>query len=70
VTIATVGGAGADSGESFCAWERAFASPFIIFAQLGLVFFHLGFEIAESFLTAGTDGDRCAGGVQRSGWQR
>jgi len=42
----------------------------IIFAQLGLVFFHLGFEIAESFLAAGTDGGRCAGGVQRSGWQR
>jgi hypothetical protein len=62
--------AGADSGESFGAGERALAFPFVVFAQFGLVLFHLGFEFAEGFLATGPHGGPGAGGVQRSGWQR
>jgi hypothetical protein len=58
------------SGESLGAGERAFAFPLVVFAQLGLVFFDLGFEFAEGFLATGSHGGPGAGGVQRSGWQR
>jgi hypothetical protein len=64
------GGAGAESGKSFGGGKRAFAAPFVVFAQLGLVFLNLGFQFAEGFLTAGSQGGSCAGGVQRSGGQR
>jgi len=47
---------GAGSGQSFHAGERPLAAPLIIFAQLGLVFFYLGFQIAERFLAAGSHG--------------
>ncbi len=65
-----VSGGGAVSEESFGARERAFAPPLVIFAQLGLVFFHLGLEFAEGFLATGPHGCAAAGGMQRSGWQR
>jgi hypothetical protein len=58
------------SGESLGARERALAFPLVVFAQLGLVFFHLGFEFAEGFLATGPHGGPGAGGVQRAGWQR
>jgi len=47
------GGASPQSRERFRAGERALAAPFVIFAQPGLVFFYLGFKIAESFLATG-----------------
>ena len=58
------------SGESVGARERALAFPLVVLAQLGLVFFHLGFEFAEGFLATGPHGGPASGGVQRSGWQR
>jgi len=58
------------SGESLGTRERALAFPLVVLAQLGLVFFHLGFEFAEGFLATGPHGGPGAGGVQRSGWQR
>jgi hypothetical protein len=58
------------SGESLGTRERALAFPLVVFAQLGLVFFHLGFEFAEGFLATGPHGGPGAGGMQRSGWQR
>jgi hypothetical protein len=58
------------SGKSLRATERALAFPLVVFAQLGLVFFHLGFEFAEGFLATGPHGGSGAGGVQRSGGQR
>jgi len=61
--------AGANSGERFGGRERAFASPFVIFAQLGLVFFDLGFEFAEGLLATAPHGGTGAGGMQGSGWQ-
>jgi len=61
--------AGTNSGERFGGRERAFASPFVIFAQLGLVFFDLGFEFAEGLLATGPHGGAGAGGMQGSGWQ-
>src|SRR6266478_5427551 len=57
------------SGESLGARERALAFPLVVLAQLGLMFFHLGFEFAEGFLATGPYGGPGAGGVQRSGWQ-
>ena len=58
------------SGKNFGARERRLAAPLVIFAQLGLVFFHLGFQLAEGFLAAGSHGGARAGGVQRCGGQR
>ena len=51
------------SGESLGTRERALAFPLVVFAQLGLVFFHLGFEFVESFLATGPHGGPGAGGV-------
>ncbi len=58
------------SGDSLGARERALAFPLVVFAQLGLVFFHLGFEFAEGFLATGPHGGPGTGGMQRSGGQR
>jgi hypothetical protein len=58
------------SGESLGATERALSFPLVVFAQLGLVFFHLSFEFAEGFLATAPHGGPGAGGMQRSGWQR
>src|SRR5882724_13162828 len=58
------------SGKNFSARERALAAPLIIFAQLGLVFFHLPYQLAEGFLATGSHSGARAGGVQRCGGQR
>ena len=63
-------GADAESRERFGAGEGAFAPPFVILAQLGLVFFDLSFEIAEGFLATGPHARADAGGMQRSARQR
>ena len=58
-----------ESGKGLLGGAGAFASPFVIFAQLGLVFFDLGFEFAKGSLATGSHGCSCGGGVQRSGRQ-
>ena len=58
-----------ESGKGLLRCARAFAFPFIFFAQLGLVFFDLGFEFAKGFLATGSHGCSRGGGVQRSGRQ-
>ena len=45
-----------ESGENLDAGERAFAAPLVVFAQLGLVFFNLSFQVAERFFAAGSHG--------------
>ena len=52
-----------DSRESFGAGEWALALPLVIFAQLGLVFFDLRFEIAERFLATSARACADAGGM-------
>ena len=63
-------GAGADSGESFGSRERAFAPPFVILAQLGLMFLDLRFEITEGLLATGPHGGAGSCRMQRSGGER
>src|SRR5229473_1710253 len=58
------------SGKRFHTHAEAFSLPFVIFAQLGLMFFHLRFQFAEGFLATGSDVDSGAGGMQRARWQR
>jgi hypothetical protein len=52
------------SGERFGAGEGAFAPPLVIFAQLGLVFFDLRFEVAEGLLATGPNRGADARGMQ------
>ncbi len=60
----------AGSGKNFSARERTLAAPLIIFAQFGLVFFHLPYQLADGFLATGSHSGARAGGVQRCGGQR
>ncbi len=58
------------SGKRFNTHAEAFSLPFVIFAQLGLVFLHLRFQFAERFLATGSDVDSGAGGMQGARRQR
>jgi len=50
--------------------DRAFAFPLMVFAQDGLVFFKLAFELGEGLFAAAPGIFRSARSVQRSGRQR
>src|SRR5438128_2636959 len=58
------------SGKRFNTYAEAFSLPFVVFAQLGLVFLHLRFQFAEGFLATGSDVDSGAGGMQGARRQR
>ena len=58
------------SRERFGAGERALAPPLVVLAQLGLVFFDLRFEIAESLLATGPHSRPDPGSMQRSARER
>src|SRR4029077_9380935 len=49
------------------AGARAFAFPFVIFAEQGLMFFYLRFDLVESFFAAGAEVLAGCGGVERAG---
>src|SRR5207245_7109516 len=55
---------GCCSGKRPNTHAEAFSLPFVIFAQLGLVFLHLRFQFAEGFLATGSDVDSGTRGMQ------